>query len=560
VSDSREIPPRPACPDPWQALRALTPARIALGRSGAALPTAELLRFGLDHARARDAVQQALDADRLATDLAAAGFASRRVHSLAADRREYLLRPDLGRRLPASDADALRAGAPAACELCWVLADGLSAAAVQNHALPLLQAFFAVTGERYSGSPLVIAEQARVALGDEIGEALRARAVVVLIGERPGLSSPDSLGVYLTLDPRAGRTDAERNCISNVRPAGLPPAEAARRLAWLLDAALRLGATGVALKDQSGLAGATLSPIASAPRGIAMRVGFIGLGEMGRPLAAHLLAAGHPLAVWARRPEVLDELVAQGARRCASAVEVAAGAEVLFTMLTADADVREILAGPAGAALSPGSVAVDLSTIGASTARELARTLAARGVAFLDAPVSGGVVGARAATLAIMVGGEAAALARVRPLFACFGKTVVHVGPAGAGQVAKACNQMVMVATIEACAEAIALVRAHGVDPGRALQALAGGSAASRVLEVFGGRMLRGDFTAGVQARLHHKDYAIILAEAHALGVSAPLAGAVAAQLAALMAQGFGGDDTSSLLRVLDPRRESEQG
>lgn len=253
-----------ARPDPWQALRALTPARIALGRSGAALPTAELLRFGLDHARARDAVQQALAVDRLAADLAAAGFASRCVHSLAADRRDYLLRPDLGRRLRPADADTLRATAPAACELCWVLADGLSAAAVQHHALPLLQAFFAATGERYAGSALVIAELGRVALGDAIGACLAARAVVVLIGERPGLSSPDSLGIYLTLDPRVGRTDAERNCLSNVRPAGLPPAEAARRLAWLVDAAFRLGASGVALKDQSDLAGATMASIASA--------------------------------------------------------------------------------------------------------------------------------------------------------------------------------------------------------------------------------------------------------------------------------------------------------
>jgi ethanolamine ammonia-lyase small subunit len=245
-----------ATTDTWQALRTLTPGRIALGRSGAALPTEEVLRFGLAHARARDAVHLPLDVAQLAADLAAAGFASLRVHSAVPDRVTYLLRPDLGRRLQAGDRDALQANpAPAAepafADVCFVVADGLSACAVQRHALPLLMAFRALVGARWTQTPVVIAEQARVALGDEVGECLKARLVAVLLGERPGLSSPDSLGIYLTHAPRVGRTDAERNCISNVRPEGQAYEAAARRLAWLVEEALRLGATGVELKDQS---------------------------------------------------------------------------------------------------------------------------------------------------------------------------------------------------------------------------------------------------------------------------------------------------------------------
>lgn len=237
--------------DSWQALRTLTPARVALGRAGCALPTGEVLRFGLAHARARDAVHLPLDVAQLEADLDAAGFPSRRVHSAAPDRVAYLLRPDLGRRLRAGEREALQGLMPAAADLCFVVADGLSARAMQSHAVPLLRVFHARTGGRWTAAPVVIAEQGRVALGDEVGECLRARLVAILIGERPGLSSPDSLGIYLTHAPRVGRTDAERNCISNIRPEGLPYEAAAHRLAWLVEAALRLGATGVALKDES---------------------------------------------------------------------------------------------------------------------------------------------------------------------------------------------------------------------------------------------------------------------------------------------------------------------
>ena len=241
----------PVRPNPWTALRRLTPARIALGRAGASLPTAEVLAFGLAHAQARDAVHVPLDAGALEAEARAAGWPTLRVHSRAGDRANYLLRPDLGRRLDPASAERLAAAPEQGSDIVFVLADGLSASAVQHHALPTLAALRALLLPAWKLGSLVIAEQGRVALGDEIGELLGARLVVVLIGERPGLSSPDSLGAYLTWGPRVGRTDAERNCISNIRPQGLACAQAGRRLHWLCTAALRLGYSGVALKDDS---------------------------------------------------------------------------------------------------------------------------------------------------------------------------------------------------------------------------------------------------------------------------------------------------------------------
>lgn len=288
-----------------------------------------------------------------------------------------------------------------------------------------------------------------------------------------------------------------------------------------------------------------------------MQLGFIGLGAMGRPMALHLLRAGHSLAVWARRPETVEPLCAAGALSCASAAAVARRAEVVFTNLTAGADVEQVICGCNGLqeGLATGSVLVDMSTIAPEMARSLARRLARGGVEMLDAPVSGGEQGAIAATLAIMVGGKAAVLERLRPLFDVLGKTIVHVGDSGAGQVAKACNQMVMVAAIQAVAEALHLSRTAGVDPARVRQALAGGSAGSRVLEVMGGRMVDRDFAAGVEARLHHKDYAVVLGEAHRLGLPMPVSAAVCQQLNALMAMGCGRSDTAALLRVLEAGR-----
>lgn len=250
------LPPQPLQEDPWPELRAFTSARIALGRCGSALPTAEVLRFGLAHAQARDAVHVPLDVEAVTAELLAQGRRVVRVASAVPDRPTYLLRPDLGRRLAEASLATLRAlPAPErGHDLQLVIADGLSSLAVQRHAAALVAAIHAQAPAGWSLGAVVVATQARVALGDPIGEALGARHVAVLIGERPGLGAADSLGVYLTAQPRTGRTDAERNCISNVRAGGLPPSEAARRLWWLCRAAVRLGGTGVALKDDSAAA------------------------------------------------------------------------------------------------------------------------------------------------------------------------------------------------------------------------------------------------------------------------------------------------------------------
>lgn len=241
-------------PDPWDDLRAHTAARLALGRAGTAIPTRELLDFGLAHAQARDAVHLPLDAGALQAQFASLGCTTLRVASAAPDRATYLLRPDLGRRLGEADAQRLRGqteGDGAGCDLLLVVADGLSALATERNAVPLVQAIVRTAPPGWRIGPVAIATQARVALGDEVGALLGARMVAVLIGERPGLSSPDSLGIYLTWHPQAGRSDAQRNCISNVRPEGLAPAAAAARLWWLCAEARRLGLTGIGLKDRS---------------------------------------------------------------------------------------------------------------------------------------------------------------------------------------------------------------------------------------------------------------------------------------------------------------------
>ncbi len=277
--------PSPAA-DPWATLRAHTPARIALGRAGTSLPTAEVLRFAAAHAGARDAVHLPLDVEALIADLRAQGLAPVRVESRATSRVEYLTRPDLGRQLARAsrnELDAMRDGgggscdcaqddrppeaassnghpahsrrihpdpgaAPGIAEVCLIIADGLSAIAAQRHAAPLV-AELAKAG--VTARHVVVATQARVALGDEIGECLGAEMAVMLLGERPGLSSPDSLGAYLTWAPRAGRVDSERNCVSNIRPEGLALPAAAGRIAWLVREARRRRVTGIELKDES---------------------------------------------------------------------------------------------------------------------------------------------------------------------------------------------------------------------------------------------------------------------------------------------------------------------
>ncbi len=241
--------------DPWSTLAGLTPARIALGRIGASQPTRAVLDFALAHAQARDAVHAPFDTVALARTLAALGLQPIEVASRAPQRQVYLQRPDLGRRLSDASRARLEAAAGSGCDVGLVIGDGLSATAVGVQAPPLLRSLLPHLGRLgLTVGPVCLAEGARVALGDEIGAILRARLAVVLIGERPGLSAPDSLGVYITYDPRPGRNDAERNCISNVRPAGLAPDAAAARLTWLIAAAFERRLTGVALKDESDAA------------------------------------------------------------------------------------------------------------------------------------------------------------------------------------------------------------------------------------------------------------------------------------------------------------------
>lgn len=239
--------------NPWHALRVHTPARIGLGRSGISQPTDAHLAFQLAHAQARDAVHRPLNPAVIEAQLSALGLATIQLHSAAVDRREYLMRPDLGRRLDAASAARLSnlQADDAGFDLALVVADGLSALAIERHAAGFIEQLQHLLPLDWRWAPVAIVRQARVAIGDPIGHALGARLVVVLIGERPGLSSPDSMGLYVTWAPRPGRVDAERNCISNVRPEGLALPQAAGRLTWLLGEARSRRLTGVELKDES---------------------------------------------------------------------------------------------------------------------------------------------------------------------------------------------------------------------------------------------------------------------------------------------------------------------
>ncbi len=237
---------------PWTVLRRFTDARIGLGRAGSALPIREVLKFAMAHAQARDAVTRPLDWAPIEEALAALGLKSVRIESAAGDRDTYLRRPDLGRRLSAASRERLAAMAGPSPDLLILVADGLSSTGVGANAAAVIAALLPLV--RSSGwilAPVLLAGQGRVALGDDAGELLGARAVLVLIGERPGLSSPDSLGAYLTWGPRAGRKDGERNCISNIRRGGLGAEEAAFKAQWLLREAFRRQLTGVQLKDES---------------------------------------------------------------------------------------------------------------------------------------------------------------------------------------------------------------------------------------------------------------------------------------------------------------------
>ena len=239
--------------DPWSNLTRFTAARIALGRAGSSLPTAPLLQFQLSHARARDAVERELDVPAIESALARTGFDTIRLHSAATDRRAFIQRPDQGRILDDASKHALASLArpPQPFDAAFVVADGLSALAVERHAVPLLELVQPQLRNAWLLAPICIVRQARVAIGDEIGAMLPARMIVMLIGERPGLSSPDSLGIYLTWDALPGRTNAERNCISNVRPEGLGYAQAAHKLLHLMRVSRQRRLSGVDLKEDA---------------------------------------------------------------------------------------------------------------------------------------------------------------------------------------------------------------------------------------------------------------------------------------------------------------------
>jgi ethanolamine ammonia-lyase small subunit len=238
--------------DPWLTLKRFTDARIGLGRAGSGMPTREVLNFSMAHAQARDAVKTPIDWSAIEKDLAALGLETLRIASAAPDRDTYLRRPDLGRRLSAESRQALAEISPSETDLLLIVGDGLSSTAVTANAVRTIAALLPhIQKNGWRLGPVLLATQARVALSDDAGEFLKARAAVMLIGERPGLSSPDSLGAYLTWEPRVGRKDGERNCISNIRSGGLSVDEAAFKIAWLLREAFRRRLTGVNLKDES---------------------------------------------------------------------------------------------------------------------------------------------------------------------------------------------------------------------------------------------------------------------------------------------------------------------
>jgi len=304
-------------------------------------------------------------------------------------------------------------------------------------------------------------------------------------------------------------------------------------------------------------------------------VGVIGLGIMGAPMARNLLRAGFPLVVWNRTPQRADALVEAGAERAASPREVAERAAIAITMLSDSPDVAEVYRAADGVLAGVTSrgrgrsrsrerenppVLIDMSTIAPRVARELAAEAAARGAAMLDAPVSGGDVGAQEGTLSIMVGGDAAALERARPALEALGTRITHVGAGGAGQVVKACNQIVVALTLEALGEALVLGSKAGVDPAAIVEALGGGLAASRVLEMRGAKLLARDFEPGFKLDLHAKDLAIVLETAREIGVVLPGTVVVDKLFHAEQSRGHGGADNSTVVRALEALAEHAIG
>ncbi len=281
---------------------------------------------------------------------------------------------------------------------------------------------------------------------------------------------------------------------------------------------------------------------------------------MGVPMATHLLNAGHALSVWARREAGAASLVAAGASLAASPRAVGAAADVVFSMVTTSADSEAVILGADGRegiahGLRAGGMVVDMATISPAAARRIGKALAERGIDYVDAPVSGGPQGAREATLSIMAGGTPEAFERARPLLEKLGRSVQRMGDSGAGQVTKACNQLALCVTAQGVAEALTLAAANGLDPVRVRDAMAGGVAASRVLDLFGKRMAERDFGRGIDARFYHKDVGIVLELAQEMGLPLPAAALVKQQLNALMGAGQGEQDFSALITVLERMR-----
>jgi len=285
-----------------------------------------------------------------------------------------------------------------------------------------------------------------------------------------------------------------------------------------------------------------------------LRLGFIGLGAMGRPMALHLINAGFRMSVYARRPEAAAPLVAAGALAVASSAAVAQAADVVFTVVTASADSEQVALGAQGIieGARAGTVVVDMATISPLATRRIAQALAARGIDHVDAPVSGGPTGAQGAALSIMAGGKPHVFERVKPLFERLGKTVLHMGDHGAGQATKACNQLALTVTLQGVAEALLLAQRCGVDPAKVREVMLGGIAASRVLELFGKRMVERNFENGIDARLYHKDLNIVLDLAHGLGLPVPAAAVTLQQINALVGSGGGKSDFSRMIEVLE--------
>ena len=291
------------------------------------------------------------------------------------------------------------------------------------------------------------------------------------------------------------------------------------------------------------------------------KIGFIGLGIMGAPMAGHLLAAGHTLFVHTRST-VPEALVQAGAVRCADAREVAQQADIIFTMLPDTPDVEKVLFGERGVAsgLSKGKTVVDMSSISPIATQGFAQRIAELGCDYIDAPVSGGEVGAKAASLTIMVGGDEAAFERVKPLFALMGKNITLIGPAGSGQVTKVANQIIVALNIEAVAEALVFASRAGADPAKVRQALMGGFAASRILEVHGERMVKRTFNPGFRIELHQKDLNLALSSARALGVSLPNTATAQELFNSCAAHGGKGWDHSAMVRALEKMANFEIG